>query len=86
LEGLSGYVPARSEVGQRLETRCDKSGDVQTIALLREDRDALKKRVEELEAEVNRLKGTEMRAMKGFWPRLYFGLGMRPLRRGESAD
>jgi hypothetical protein len=24
-----------------LETRCDKSGDVQTIALLREDREAL---------------------------------------------
>jgi hypothetical protein len=30
-----------------LETRCDKSGDVQTIALLREDREALQKRVEE---------------------------------------
>jgi hypothetical protein len=42
-----------------LETRCDKSGDVQTIALLREDRDALQRRVEELEAEVDRLKGTE---------------------------
>jgi hypothetical protein len=40
-----------------LETRCDKSGDVQTIALLREDRNALQKRVEELEAEVDRLKG-----------------------------
>jgi hypothetical protein len=39
-----------------LETRCDKSGDVQTIALLREDRDALQKRVEELEAEVSRLR------------------------------
>ena len=38
-----------------LETRCDKSGDVQTIALLREDRDALQKRVEELDAEVSRL-------------------------------
>jgi hypothetical protein len=38
-----------------LETRCDKSGDVQTIALLREDRDALQKRVEELEAEISRL-------------------------------
>jgi hypothetical protein len=38
-----------------LETRCDKSGDVQTIALLREDRDALQKRVEELEAELGRL-------------------------------
>lgn len=32
-----------------LETRCDKSGDVQTIAILREDRDALQRRVEELE-------------------------------------
>jgi hypothetical protein len=39
-----------------LETRCDKSGDVQTIALLREDRDALQKRVEELEAQVSRLR------------------------------
>jgi hypothetical protein len=36
-----------------LETRCDKSGDVQTIALLKEDREALQRRVEELEAEVN---------------------------------
>ena len=35
-----------------LETRCDKSGDVQTIALLREDRDALQRRVEELEAKI----------------------------------
>jgi hypothetical protein len=35
-----------------LETRCDKSGDVQTIALLREDRDALERRVEELEAQI----------------------------------
>jgi hypothetical protein len=26
-----------------LETRCDKSGDVQTIAILREDRDALQR-------------------------------------------
>jgi hypothetical protein len=34
-----------------LETRCDKSGDVQTIAILREDRDALQRRVEELEAQ-----------------------------------
>jgi hypothetical protein len=38
-----------------LETRCDKSGDVQTIALLREDRDALQKRVEELEAVIELL-------------------------------
>ena len=35
-----------------LETRCDKSGDVQTMALLREDRDALQRRVEELEAQI----------------------------------
>jgi hypothetical protein len=41
-----------------LETRCDKSGDVQTIAILREDRDALQKRVEELEAERGRRPGT----------------------------
>src|SRR5258708_27321981 len=34
-----------------IETRCDKTGDVQTIALLREDRDALQRRVEELEAQ-----------------------------------
>jgi hypothetical protein len=39
-----------------LVTRCDKSGDVQTIALLREDRDALEQRVEELEAEIDRLR------------------------------
>jgi hypothetical protein len=39
-----------------LETRCDKSGDVRTIALLREDREALQKRVEELDAEVSRLR------------------------------
>jgi hypothetical protein len=37
------------------ETRCDKSEDVQTIAILREDRDALQRRVEELEAEIKRL-------------------------------
>jgi hypothetical protein len=37
-----------------LETRTDKSGDVQTMALLREDLDALQKRVEELEAELAR--------------------------------
>jgi hypothetical protein len=35
-----------------LETRCDKSGDVQTIAILREDRDALQRRVEGLEARI----------------------------------
>ena len=35
-----------------LETRCDKSRDVQTIAILREDRDALQRRVEELEARI----------------------------------
>jgi hypothetical protein len=37
-----------------LVARCDKSGDVQTIAILREDRDALQRRVEELEAELKR--------------------------------
>lgn len=36
-----------------LVARCDKSGDVQTIAILREDRDALQRRVEELETELN---------------------------------
>jgi hypothetical protein len=35
-----------------LETRCDKTGDVQTIAIVREDRDALLQRVEELEARI----------------------------------
>src|ERR1700744_4748875 len=35
-----------------LVTRYDKSGDVQTIAILREDRDALRRRVEELEARI----------------------------------
>jgi hypothetical protein len=35
-----------------LETRCDKSGDVQTIAILRQDRVALQQRVEELEARI----------------------------------
>jgi hypothetical protein len=35
-----------------LETRRDKSGDVQAIARLREDRDALRQRVEELEARI----------------------------------
>jgi hypothetical protein len=36
-----------------LETRCDKSGDVQTIAQLREDRDAPQRRVE---GELDRLR------------------------------
>jgi hypothetical protein len=35
-----------------LETRCDKSGDVQTIALLKKDRDVLQRRVEGLEARI----------------------------------
>ena len=39
-----------------LETRTDKSGDVQTIAFLREDREALQRRVEELEEELQRLR------------------------------
>ena len=39
-----------------LVTRCDKSGDVQTIAILREDRDALQRRVEELEAELKQMR------------------------------
>lgn len=38
-----------------LATRTDKTGDVQTIAILREDRDALQRRVEELEAELKRV-------------------------------
>ena len=39
-----------------LETRCDKSGDVQTIAILREDCDALARQVEELKAEIQTLR------------------------------
>ena len=35
-----------------LETLGDKGGEVQAIALLREDRDALQRRVEELEARI----------------------------------
>jgi hypothetical protein len=35
-----------------LENRCDKSGDVQTIAILRQDRVALQQRIEELEARI----------------------------------
>lgn len=35
-----------------LVSRCDKSGDVRTIALLREDRDALAREVEELKATI----------------------------------
>jgi BMFP domain-containing protein YqiC len=38
-----------------LVSRCDESGDVQTIAILREDRDALQRRVEELEAQIKLL-------------------------------
>jgi hypothetical protein len=33
-----------------LVSRCDKSGDVQTIAIPREDRDALQHHVEELKS------------------------------------
>lgn len=35
-----------------LATRCDKSGDVQTMAILREDRDALAREGEELKAQI----------------------------------
>jgi uncharacterized protein YceH (UPF0502 family) len=35
-----------------LATRTDKTGDLRTIVQLREDREALQRRVEELEAEV----------------------------------
>jgi hypothetical protein len=49
------YAASRRYI-HNLETRCDKSGDVQTIALLREDREAVQKRVEELDAEVSRLR------------------------------
>jgi hypothetical protein len=44
--------PSSDEINSLLE----KSGDVQTIALLREDRDALQRRVEELETELDRLR------------------------------
>lgn len=46
-----------------LETRTDKSGDVQTIALLREDREALQKRMEELQS-----------GLEGLLPKHDFGL------------
>jgi hypothetical protein len=41
-----------------LETRCDKSGDVQTIALPREVEMHYRSAWRELEAEIDRLKGT----------------------------
>jgi hypothetical protein len=42
-----------------LISRCDKSGDLQTIAILREDRDALLRQVEELRAELQSLRGKQ---------------------------
>jgi hypothetical protein len=42
-----------------LVSRCDKSGDVQTIAILREDRDALAREVEELKAELQSLRAKQ---------------------------
>jgi hypothetical protein len=61
-ERTASIYPTAEEINTRpekfrryirdLATRCDKSGDVQTIAILREDRDALQGRVEELEAEI----------------------------------
>jgi hypothetical protein len=44
-EKFRGYI-------HDLATRCDKSGDVQTIAILGEHRDALQRRVEELEPQM----------------------------------
>jgi len=59
-----------------LEARCDKSGDVRTIAILREDRDALQQRVEELEARIvlqARLAGTSARKRRSRTERGDFG-------------
>jgi hypothetical protein len=39
-----------------LETPCYKGSDAQTIAILREDRDALPRHVEELDTELERLR------------------------------
>ena len=39
-----------------LVTKCDPTGDVQTIAQLREDREALQMRVEELEPELTAMR------------------------------
>jgi hypothetical protein len=59
--GAAGY-PTPEEINALLErfrqyihdlaTRTDRTGDVRTMVQLREDREALQKRVEELEAEV----------------------------------
>jgi uncharacterized protein YlxW (UPF0749 family) len=46
----SGYI-------HDLATRTDKAGDLRTIVQLREDREALQKRVEELDTEVASLRG-----------------------------
>jgi BMFP domain-containing protein YqiC len=69
-------------MGVDLETRCDKTGEVQTIALLREDREALQKRVEELEAtftacapSVSRL--TKSRARREFYASSSFRRGAK---------
>ena len=40
-----------------LETRCDPTGDLQRIASLTEQRDALVVKVRELEAELKKLQG-----------------------------
>lgn len=39
-----------------LETRCDPAGDIRTIAVLRDERDALLAKCQALEAELERLK------------------------------
>ena len=46
---LTRYLRSSRQYVYDLVSRCDKSGDVQTIALLKEDREALQRRVEELE-------------------------------------
>jgi len=60
-----------------LETRCDPAGDIQTIAYLREDRDALAKRVDELlesnNAELERRRQAERERdnMRATWERAW---------------
>ena len=49
-------LPLRTYI-HRLETRCDPTGDLQQIASLTEQRDALVLKVRELEAELAKLQG-----------------------------
>jgi plasmid stabilization system protein ParE len=65
-----------------LETCCDKSGDGQTIAMLREDREALQRRVEELEDQVKLL--THFKGIERLSRPWCTGNATPQLRRGPS--